>query len=168
MLDLVSTHVLPAALRVLVDPKYDTVEARALVLAIGLQESKFRERSQMEGGPARGFWQFERGGGVKGVLMHQATSARAIEALATLRYHKPGEQMPDTIQRVHGLLEHNDVLAAVFARLLLWTVPGKLAGRHEPAIGWSQYLSGWNPGKPHHDTWGAYFATAWAHASRET
>ena len=49
----------------------NTPQARCMLLAIGLQESRFVHRRQI-GGPARGFWQFERGtrtsrGGVWGV-----------------------------------------------------------------------------------------------------
>ena len=38
----------------------NTPQARCMLLAIGLQESRFVHRRQI-GGPARGFWQFERG-----------------------------------------------------------------------------------------------------------
>ena len=45
-------------------------------------------------------------------------------------------------------LEHDDVLAAAFGRLLLWTDP-----RAPPAVGdesgaWALYLRCWRPGKP--------------------
>ncbi|MCV6902125.1 MAG: hypothetical protein NTT76_05400, partial [Achromobacter xylosoxidans] len=38
----------------------DTQAAHVMLLAIGLQESRFTHRQQI-GGPARGFWQFEKG-----------------------------------------------------------------------------------------------------------
>ncbi|WP_199533145.1 hypothetical protein [Thiopseudomonas alkaliphila] len=44
-------------------------KAVVMMLAIGLQESRFIHRRQIKG-PARGFWQFEKGGGVYGVLNH--------------------------------------------------------------------------------------------------
>ena len=47
-------------------------EAVVMLLAIGLQESLFKYRRQMANGPARGFWQFEKMGGVAGVLQHRA------------------------------------------------------------------------------------------------
>ena len=48
----------------LLPPKFDTPEARVMMLAIGMQESRFLHRKQI-GGPARGFFQFEEGGGVQ-------------------------------------------------------------------------------------------------------
>lgn len=159
MIELVTSFVIPAAMRVL-GPQYDSPAARAMLLAIGLQESRFIYRAQVRG-PARGFFQFERGGGVHGVLNHPASTIAALQSMATLRYIVPGEKMADTETRVHALLEHNDVLAAVFARLLLWTLPGQLARRQEPATAWAQYVSAWSPGKPHRETWDAFFAEAW-------
>ena len=57
----------------------DSRESRCLLLAIGLQESRFEHRRQMGNGPARGFWQFETGG-VRGVVNH-ATSAGLLRKL---------------------------------------------------------------------------------------
>jgi len=52
-------------------------EALVLMYAIGLQESRFIYRRQIVSGtptgPAKGFLQFERGGGCKGVVEHQAS-----------------------------------------------------------------------------------------------
>jgi hypothetical protein len=130
-------------------------EARALMLTIGLQESGLIHRRQV-GGPARSFWQFERGG-LAGVLTHRATHDRIREALATLSYH------PDTwTTRACGVaVEHNDVLAAAFARCLLWTLPGPLPSRADPVVGWAQYLHAWRPGTPRVETWDAHWAAAW-------
>lgn len=62
----------------------DTPEARIMLLAIGLQESRFEHRRQLVGnpprptGPAKSFWQAEQGGGmVHGVRLHVATRAAA-------------------------------------------------------------------------------------------
>lgn len=51
----------------LLPAKMDTPKARVMMLAIGMQESRFEHRKQI-GGPARGFFQFEEAGGVRGVL----------------------------------------------------------------------------------------------------
>ena len=59
-------------------------EAVVMLLAIGLQESLFRYRRQMANGPARGFWQFEKMGGVAGVLQHRTTTALAAVSLPLL------------------------------------------------------------------------------------
>lgn len=159
MIELVASYVLPAAFRVLGD-KYDSPEARAMLLAIGLQESRFLHRAQVQG-PARGFWQFEKGGGVVGVLTHQHSTIQAYQSMATLRCISPGEQLKDTKTRIYAALEHNDVLAAVFARLLLWTLPAALPGRSEPGAAWGQYIEAWRPGAPHRGTWDAFYAEAW-------
>lgn len=130
----------------------DTPEARVMLLAIGQQESRFEHRRQI-GGPARGFWQFERGGGVVGVLTHKASAQRA----ATLCAARGVDATPAA---VYDRLEHDDVLAAGFARLLLLTDPKPL-----PAVGdvdgaWAYYLRNWRPGKPHPKTWPALYEKA--------
>jgi hypothetical protein len=132
----------------------DTPEARAMMLAVGLQESRFKYRRQLNG-PARGFFQFEQMGGVKGVLEHPATKPHITHVCAELRY-------PPLIEHCYIAIEHNDVLACCFARLLLWTLPGMLAGHGMVERGWNQYVSAWRPGKPHRLSWDDFFADAWA------
>jgi hypothetical protein len=146
-------YTVPAAFALL-PKRMDTPEAVAMLLAIALQESRFRARRQKGGGPARGFWQFESGGGVFGVLNHPKTSLWSALACQALCY-------PSTVEVCYPALEHHDVLACVFARLLLWTVPTPLPPRHEPELAWQQYLSAWRPGKPHRATWDGYYAEAW-------
>ncbi len=112
----------------------DTPAARVMLLAIGLQEGRFMHRRQI-GGPARGFWQFEKGtrasrGGVWGVFLHAASR----DHLATL-------------------CKYDDVLAAGVARLLLWTDPKALPPVGDADAGWALYLRTWRPGKPHPQTW---------------
>lgn len=131
----------------------DSPAARAMIVAICLQESRLRHRKQI-GGPARGFAQFERGGGVRGVLMHPATKDHAAAVCVQLSY-------TPTPEVVYDALSDNDVLAAVFARLLLWTLPQALPGPGEADKGWQQYLSAWRPGKPHPETWAAFYDEAW-------
>lgn len=153
---------LPAAAALLPPAMMRSPRAWAMLLAIGLQESKFLHRRQIVDatkntfGPARGFWQFERLGGTHGVLQHPKTSTIAIQVLRELRYPNV-----HSARDVHYLLHDNDVLAACFARLLLWTVPGALPMRNNPVDGWRQYLEGWRPGAPHPETWDLYFTEAW-------
>ena len=52
--------------------RVDSPEAELLLLAIALQESGCTHRAQIKG-PARGYWQFERGGGFAGILAHPRT-----------------------------------------------------------------------------------------------
>lgn len=138
----------------LLPAKLDSPEAKAMLIAIGLQESKFIYRKQLNDGPARGFWQFEQGGGVRGVLNHAVTRGLARGIVARLGYD-------DYPIPVWNALEHNDILACAFARLNLLWIPRKLPGPTQVQEGWDQYFFAWRPGKPHRDTWDAYYAQAW-------
>lgn len=126
--------------------------AEVLLLAIGLQESRLTHRRQIRG-PARGLWQFERGGGVTGVLRHPASRDHAGR-VCDARGVAP---TPDV---VYQRLEHDDVLAAAFARLLLYTDPARLPAVGEVGASWDLYLRTWRPGKPHRHTWDVLYAQA--------
>lgn len=137
----------------------DSKEARIMLLAIGLQESRFEYRRQLGDGPARGFWQFERGtaaskGGVWGVFLHPATN-RLLRDIAGKR------GCPASPSNIWERIEHDDVLAAALARLLLFTDPLRL-----PAVGdvdgaWALYAKRcWRPGRPHPQTWAKFHAQA--------
>lgn len=154
--------VLPTALALL-PPVMTSPEAMALLVAIGRQESGFRYRRQVAGrsssgetvfGPARGWWQFEMGG-VEAVLEHRDIRDHAARTLDRMGYS-------DDAREAHLALEHNDVLAAVFARLLLWADPRALPGADDPTQGWLIYLSTWRPGKAKPHTWSSHFDNAWA------
>lgn len=149
MIEHVNAYVIPAAFSFL-PANMDSPEARRMLLAIGLQESRFKHRRQIRG-PARGYWQFERGGGVMGVLLHGATAGMARAACDALNYRPDG-------WAVYDALEDNDTLACIFARLLLWTLPDALPT--DPEAGWDQYLAAWRPGKPHPETWPAFYDEA--------
>lgn len=157
-LDYVRRLVLPAAFGLL-PATMNTADARAMVTAAGLQESLFRDRRQVIGegrfGPARGFWQFEIGGGVTGVLTHPLTRPHIERVLEQLR-------VVPAASACYTAIEHNDILAAVFARLNLLWLPGRLPGRTQTAKGWAQYVQAWRPGKERPETWPANFALAWA------
>lgn len=133
----------------------DSRAARAMVLAICLQESRLTHRAQV-GGPARGYAQFELGGGVRGVLTHPASRPHIQAVLAALDYTTAASAEACWIA-----IEHNDILAAAFARLLLWTLPGALPAQDAPGAGWAQYIAAWRPGKPHRETWNAFYDQAW-------
>lgn len=153
MIAFVNAFVLPAAFALL-PPKMDTPQARAQLLAIGLQESRFAHRRQLSSGPARSFWQFELAGGVAGVLTHASTKTHIECVLDTLCY-------PPAASACFDAIEHNDILAAVFARLLLYTTPGPIPAAGFPHKAWALYVNAWCPGKPHPDTWDACYAQAW-------
>lgn len=138
----------------LLPAKMDSPAARAMVLTICLQESRLTHRAQI-GGPAHGYAQFELGG-VRGVLAHAASKVHIRGVLAALDYP------PDsTDAECYAAIQHNDILAAAFARLLLYTLPQALPARNNTAGGLSQYLQAWRPGRPHPDVWPANFETAW-------
>jgi len=147
-------YVLPPALSLL-PAAMDTPNARAMLLAIALQESRCCHRRQVRG-PAKSFWQFEITG-VRGVLAHKASKPHIANALSVLAY-----PVTDDATTPYVAIEHNDVLACVFARLLLWTLPGALPGKDDTEGAWLQYIDAWRPGKPHRATWNQYFGMAWA------
>lgn len=149
----VDDRVLPAAFDLL-PGAMASKHARAMLIAIGLQESKFEHRVQVPVAHAHGFWQFEKGGGIAGVLTHPTTAPIITRVCDLLVY-------PATSAACYAAVVHNDVLAACFARLLLWTDPRSLPGVGESAKGWSIYLKQWRPGKPHPNEWPMNFAIAW-------
>jgi len=142
----------------LLPDRMDTKAARVALIAIGLQESGLTDRCQKlangERGPAHGLWQFERAGGVVGVLTHGMTRKLAFDACKA-------RGVAAESSAVWAALEHDDVLAAVFARLLLWS-DGKPLPTEDDADGlWRNYaLRTWRPGKPHPEVWAANHAAA--------
>lgn len=134
-------------------------DARALLYAIGLQESLFKHRAQVVDGrpkakgPARGFWQFERGGGCRGVITH-AASRYWMHHVCTRR------NVAFNARSLWNAIEHDDVLAAAAARLLLFTDPKKLPARGDERGAWNLYKRVWRPGKPKPETWPACYAYA--------
>ncbi len=148
---IIQTAVNPAL--ALLPAKMDTPAARVQMLAIGLQESRFLHRRQLGNGPARGLWQFERGGGVRGVLTHPASREHAYRICGL---HGVAPVAAD----VHPALETDDVLAAAFARLLMWTDAWRLPAVGDAKGGWDMYIRTWRPGKPHPQTWGGLYAQA--------
>lgn len=152
MIRTIRSSIYPAAMALLPE-RMNTAEALAMALTIGQQESRFTYRAQI-GGPARGFYQFEEAG-VRGVLAHRASRDHAANACKALCYPDPG------VPRVMAAIEHNDTLATIFARLLLWTHPKPLPARGDVDGAWRYYLDTWRPGKPKPATWPDFHARAW-------
>lgn len=134
-------------------------EATRMLLAIGLQETGFDTEFQQPG-PARGWWQFEHGGGVKAVAQHSATRphlARLVNFLGEWPTNPEG--LYDRTEReafvdkdfLFERLDNDEVLAAGMARLLLWPHPAPIPTTIEAA--WRYYLDQWRPGKPHRGRW---------------
>lgn len=153
LIDQVVAHTLPAAFAQLPVAMTSRAAAAQLV-AIGLQESGFRARRQLHG-PARGFWQFERRG-VSAVLAHEQTRFPIAAALRALGYDA-NTPAADILVAI----EHNDVLAACFARCLLWASSAPLPSAGFQVEAWGAYLDAWRPGRPHLASWADAYATAW-------
>lgn len=136
--------------------KFDSVPARAMLYAIGMQESGFRDRDQREtrdgrdvvDGPAMGLFQFERRGGVLAVL----------NGLNTARYARMVCMHHNVVPEPHTVwkaMESNDDLAVAFARLLLYSdpisLPKPISANEERS--WSYYQRNWRPGRPNRKAW---------------
>lgn len=132
-------------------PELHGLLAERLLVAIAVQESGITHRAQI-GGPARGWWQFERIG-VEGVLRHRKAGPVLSNIAAVLGY-------PPDAHVLHSAIEHNDLLAAATARLALWTDPHPLPG--DSANAWACYLRVWRPGHPRPEHWDASWARAMA------
>lgn len=134
--------ILDAALALL-PSNMDTPSARVHMLAFGLQESLMKHRYQVLNGrgkgPARGLWQFERGGGVLGVLQHPQSRVHA-RRVCDARGVEPDSRS------VWERMETDDALAGAFARLLMWTDPLALPAATDAEGAWRLYLRTWRPG----------------------
>ena len=133
----------------LLPPRMDTPEARVLLTAIGLQESALEFRKQV-GGPAHGLWQFE-SEGVTGVLQH---SPELAAAAVRSRGCEP------TTDAVYAAIVTDDILAAIIARLLLWSDPAPLPALGAVDAAWKFYIWNWRPGRPHVAAWADNYTKA--------
>lgn len=145
-------RIVAETMHTLLPSQFDSPEARVLLLAIGAQESAFRHRTQI-GGPAHGYWQFEQGGGVTGVIRHRATT-RWADAVCVVRGASHGRRS------VYAAIVNDEVLACAFARLLLWTDPAPLPALGDKDGAWRYYLRTWRPGRPHPGNWEANYSGA--------
>lgn len=126
----------------LLPAKMTSPQAELMLLTIGLQESELKHRRQHGNGPARSLWQGEQGGGmVAGLLgFHNQDVQDLARGLCAVR------GVPAQPRAVWEAIEHDDVLAAGLARLLLFTDPAKLPGLGDEEGAWQLYLRTWRPG----------------------
>lgn len=153
LLDSITRSAIDPALSML-PSKMDSEDARVMLLATTLQEAEAVHRVQMGNGPAHGLWQFEEGGAVKGVMQHPASRdlARVLCAARKTTFDR---------HAVWQKLAQDDILAAGFARLLLWTDAHKLPDADSsPEECWDYYFRNWRPGKPHPEKWPKNLAQA--------
>ncbi|MVW75402.1 hypothetical protein [Pseudomonas xionganensis] len=116
-----------------------------LLLTTHLQEAPNREQCQLpvrpgKCGPARGIFQFERGGGVAGVLRHPASRPHVFTVCAKLGV------VPTLDGIFDALPSQCDVLDAALARLLYWTDRNPLPALGDVEGAWQYYLHNWRPG----------------------
>lgn len=133
------------ALGAFLPPQMTSDESLVLLFAIGLQESRFEHTHQI-GGPAHGWWQFEKNGACINVMTHRATKELAKKICAELH-------VPFTHSAIFAELETNVNLATCFARLELYTNPNPLPAIGKEHTAWDYYLRTWRPGHPHPKTW---------------
>jgi hypothetical protein len=141
---------------VILPPSMASPQAWHQMLAAGLQESGLCARCQVlpggGRGPAHGLWQNELGG-VRAVMGNALTRDHAATLCAA-------RSVAVDAQAVWQAMESDDVLAAGFARLLLWADSKPLPEDHEQDAGWVLYLDAWRPGKPRPQDWPANWARA--------
>jgi len=143
-----ASYVIPAL--ALLPAKMNTAPAQKLLLAIGLQESDFIYTTQMGGGPARGYWQFEKVA-VTDVLTRAATKSDAERVCGHFL-------LAANANLVYSTLASNHILAAAFARLNLYNDPQALP--QTESAGWDTYLRVWKPGMPRPAEWSANYSAA--------
>ena len=119
-----------------------SAQAELMLLGIGLQESELKYRRQHGNGQARSLWQAEQGGGmVAGLLgFHNQDVQDLARGLCAVR------GVPAQPRAVWEAIEHDDVLAAGLARLLLFTDPARLPKLGDVEGAWQLYLRTWRPG----------------------
>lgn len=122
----------------LLPAKMDSLDASVLLYATSRQENPQRLAQQV-GGPAVGDYQFEKGGGVKGVMTH-ASVAELTEAVCAAR------KVTFDAGSIYQALKTDAVLAAALARLLYYTDPKQLPYAGDELAAWQLYLRTWRPG----------------------
>lgn len=143
--------------------EFNTPRAQAMLLAIGLQESKFEARRQLVAGekrwwksqgPAVGYWQNERIG-IQGIMEHRRAGPLLEQVCGELGY-------PFDLDVLYDAVKYDNILAVVIARLMLWVHPDPLPDESDVAAAWHYYIRTWRPGKPHADRWAENYSRAWA------
>ncbi len=128
----------------LLPPALNGDDASVLLLATGLQESRFCYRREL-GGYGLGYWK-----------LHADKVARVF---AHAGCREPLERLCEAVgvectpRAVHAALEYNDQLATAITRLLLHTATRRLPAQAHPEQAWLLYLQLWKPALPRHLSW---------------
>ena len=141
-------------------PALESKDAWRFLIAIALQEGRFDVRMQYGGGPARGWFQFERIG-VAEVALNRHSKRLLQDSLSGLGLAPLAEALNgpvavrnDAIDTLYQGLAFSESVAVVVARLALWRLPKALPGESDVEGAWVQYaVDIWRPGKPHRETW---------------
>ena len=128
-------------------------ESKAMLIAIAMQSSQFSFRRELMGHD-RSFWALGAQTHIKVVAEHELTRGPIAAVCDALCYDT-------SVFSAYMAVEHNDILACAYARLLLSLVPGKLPSRDQPQLGWDQYLAVWRPSHPRPEPWPVHFRRAW-------
>lgn len=122
----------------LLPAKMNSIDASVLLYCTNLQENPKRLPQQV-GGPAVGDYQFERGGGVKGVVTHDSVKdlTRAVCNARKVAFDAGS---------IYQALKTDTILAAALARLLYYTDPKQLPYAGDELAAWQLYLRTWRPG----------------------
>src|SRR5271166_7020353 len=129
--------------------------AHVLQLAIAGQESDWSARVQSGNGPAHSFWQFERGGGVRGVINHPSSGPIIRTICAAIGVACEEQAVWDIMGQEAG-----DNLSVCMARLSLFTDPAPIPPPDDEDATWQYYLRNWRPGQPIQQRWSARIQAA--------
>lgn len=129
----------------LLPAKMSQPAAELQLLVTHLQEAPNGEQCQLpvrpgKCGPARGIFQFERAGGVAGVLRHPQSRPHVLEVCRALGVAPTEQGIFDALPSAV------DVLDCALARLLYWTDPSPLPALGDEEGAWQLYLRTWRPG----------------------
>lgn len=153
VLDPLFQHLLPS--------KFDSPEARVLLLAIPAQEAGHAgviQYRQQIGGPAHGIYQMEQGSPTHPTLIGGVLASQETGSYARAVCHLQG--VAATPAAIYAALLLDDLLAAAFARLGLWMEPFPLPALADQDDAWLAYCQVWRPGRPRPDAWPANYQAA--------
>lgn len=118
----------------------DGLPPSILLYCTCLQENPKRLPKQV-GGPAVGDYQFERGGGIRGIMNPAFKTVFAAAQSACAQ-----RDVEFTAAAIYEALKTDPVLAAALARLLYYTDPKPLPAVGDESGAWALYLRTWRPG----------------------
>ena len=133
----------------------NTKAARVFLMAVAGHETNWSARRQVPGGEARGYWQFEKNGGVAAVVLDPLTSS-ILEPFCKSR------DIPFDVATIYEAIAWHDTLAYVVARLFTWMDPRPIPVVGDSAGSYQYYLDIWRPGAKLPGSWPALYQQALA------